>query len=257
MRKLLAADSKRMIRSRWFWLCMAGMLSMAGVFVVMQHTAMDYTVPLSRVIFLPMSFFGLFAAAFVSLFVGEDFGDGFIRNKVIAGLSRYSIFVSSLLVSSCACIVIYLVVTVFTAGIGSLLFEINIDAPQFFTHLLLGMGMCIAYASIYCSITVLCGNRTTSVVLCMGIAFTLLCACLHTNQVMIQPEYKDGLPNPAYVDGIRKAIYALLHDLNPSGQAAQLSAMVIFSPARWFACDLSWVLAAGICSAIFQHRNIQ
>ena len=90
----------------------------------------------------------------------------------------------------------------------------------------------------------------------MGLAFFMLFACLHTNQVMVQAEYKDGIMNPAYVDGPAKMIYAMLHDLNPTGQAAQLSAMKAFAPRRWLFCDFLWILAASIGGFIFQHKDI-
>ena len=63
MRKLLSANSFRIFHSKWFWLCLGGMLAMSVGFIIMQYTAMDYTVPLSRVIFLPMSFYGVTVAA--------------------------------------------------------------------------------------------------------------------------------------------------------------------------------------------------
>jgi len=256
MRRLLYADTFRLFRSKWFWLCLGGMIAMSVAFIIMQLTAMDYEVPLSRVIFLPMSFYGVTIAAFISLFVGEDYSDGFIRNKIIAGHSRYNIFASSLIVSWLAGILIYLMITLFTAGVGSFLFEINVTVAQFCRHLLLGIGMSIAYGCIYCTITMLCGNRTNAVLLCMGLAFFLLFFCLHTNQVMVQPEYKDGVLNPAYVDGILKSIYAILHDLNPSGQAAQLSAMEIFSPVRCMVCDFLWIMIAGVGAVKFTRKNI-
>lgn len=257
MRKLLSADSFRIFRSKWFWLCLGGMLALAGAFVTMQYTAMDYTVPLSRVIFLPMSFYGMVVAALVSLFVGEDFSDGFIRNKIIAGCSRPAIFASNLSVSCFACLTIYLVTTLVTAAIGCLLFEIDVSVSRFLQHLALGMGMCLGYGCIYCTITMVCGNKTTATVLCMGLSFILLVVCLHTNQVMVQPVYKDGIPNPAYVDGFTKVVYGVLHDLNPSGQAAQLSAMEVFKPIRCILCDLLWLLIAGVGCTVFNRKNIQ
>lgn len=257
MRKLLSADIFRISHSKWFRICLGGMLIMACAFVVMQYTAMDYNVPLSRVIFLPMSFYGMAVAALVSLFVGEDFSDGFIRNKMIAGCSRQNIFISNLIVSGLACVVTYLVTVLFTASVGSLFFEADVTFFLFIKYLLMGIGMCLAYSCIYCTITMICGNKTTAVVLCMGVAFLLLCTCLHTNQIMIQPEYKDGVLNPAYVDGFAKTVYGFLHDLNPSGQAAQLSAMEIFSPAHWILCDILWILAVGVGCAIFSRKDIQ
>ena len=93
--------------------------------------------------------------------------------------------------------------------------------------------------------------------LCMGAAFFLLLASLHTNQVMVQPEYKNGLPNPAYARDAAKGIYAVLHDLNPTGQAAQLSMMEIFDPVRWLVCDGLWALAAGMGMCVFNRKNIR
>ena len=257
MRRLLAADVFRIFRSKWFKICLVGMLVMDVAFIVMQYTAMDYSVPLSRVIFLPMSFYGMAVAAQVSLFVGEDFSDGFIRNKIIAGNARPHIFISNLIVSGLACVVIYLVTILFTASVGSLLFETDVTFFLFLKYAFMGIGMCLAYSSIYCTITMICRNKTTAVVLCMGVAFTLLCVCLHTNQMMVQPEYKDGVLNPAYVDGFAKIVYGFLHDLNPSGQAAQLSAMEIFSPVRWILCDIIWILGVGVGCVIFSRKDIQ
>ena len=257
MRNLVSADTLRIFHSKWFWLCLSGMLALSGAFVTMQYTAMDYTVPLSRVIFLPMSFYGMAVAALISLFVGEDFSDGFIRNKIIAGCSRSAVFVSNLLICSIACTVIYLVSTLLTAAVGCLLFEVDVSIFHFLQYLALGMGMCLGYSCIYCTIAMVCGNKTTATVLSMALAFFLLVACLHTNQVMVQPEFKNGIPNPAYVDGIAKSVYAFLHDLNPSGQAAQLSAMEVFAPIRCVLCDVFWLLFAGLGCACFNRMDLQ
>ncbi|MGN1167755.1 MAG: hypothetical protein ACI4S2_15160 [Lachnospiraceae bacterium] len=257
MTRLLYADCLRMLRGKWFWRGLGSMLVISVAFIIMQNTAMDYSVPLSRVIFLPLSFFGVVTAALVSLFTGQDFSDGFIRNKLIAGRCRHHVFFSNLIVSWSACILLYLLTVFFTAAIGSMYFEVDITASQYFQYLFLGIGMCLAYGSIYCTITMLCRNGTTAIVLCMGLSFFLLFLCLHTNQVMVQPEYKGGLPNPAYREGITKILYAILHDLNPSGQVAQLSAMKIFQPIRWLICDFAWILATGVGSVLFRHTDIK
>jgi hypothetical protein len=75
------------------------MLGLSAAFMTMQATAMDYTVPLSRVIFLPMSMYCVTMAAFVSVFVGTDFSDGFIRNKLLTAEHRYSLVISQTIVS--------------------------------------------------------------------------------------------------------------------------------------------------------------
>ena len=256
--RLLGADTVRMYHSRCFWMCLGGMLMMAVGFLLMQGTAMDYTVPLSRVIFLPMSFYGVAVAALISMFVGEDFADGFIRNKLIAGRSRKAVFLSTLMVCWTACVVIYLITTGFTYLAGSFFFEADILFLEFVRHLLLGILTCLAYGSIFCTVSKLVGKKASAVLICMGLAFFMLFFALHTNQVMVQPEYKNGIPNPHYVSGLRKAIYALLHDGNPTGQAAQLSAMHIFHSIRWIVWDLGWMLTAAVLGpALFQRSDIR
>lgn len=258
MSRLLRADAVRMYRGKWFWLCLGGMLLMSIGFIGMQYTAMDYSVPLSRVIFLPLSFYGVAVAALVSMYVGEDFSDGFIRNKIIAGRSRYSIFLSNQMIGWTACVIIYLFITLFTFLVGRGLFEIDVTWAEFGYYLFWGVFMCLAYGSIFGTVTMLTGNKAVAVMLCMGIAFGLLLLCLHTNQIMVQPEYKNGVLNPHYVDGTKKLVYGILHDVNPSGQAAQLSTMDIFNTMRWLVCDMGWMLITTVVGAtLFQRADIR
>ena len=51
MRKQLSANFHRLWRSQSLWLFLGGMVALASFFMMIQYTAMDYTVPLSRVIF--------------------------------------------------------------------------------------------------------------------------------------------------------------------------------------------------------------
>lgn len=89
------------------------MLLLASALMAVQATAMDYTVPLSRVVFLPLSLYSLAAAAFVGVFVGTDFSDGVIRNKLIAAKTRSGIVLSHILTSCIACTCVYAVTTFF------------------------------------------------------------------------------------------------------------------------------------------------
>ena len=144
MRRLLRADFLRLRKSNPFRLCLIGMLVLATGFMVMQATGMDFTVPLSRVIFLPMSMYGIAMAAFVSVFVGTDFSDGVIRNKLLAANHRRSLVLSHILVSCAACVIVYAAVTAFTAGIGRFFFENNVEASEFIRLFLLGIGMSLS-----------------------------------------------------------------------------------------------------------------
>lgn len=255
MSRLFRADCYRMYTKKWIWLCSAMMIAAAAAFVVMQRTAMGYSVSVDRVIFLPMSVYGIAVAALVSLFAGEDFSDGVIRNKIISGRSRASVYFSNMLVCQMGCITVYLLTLIVTLSLGLLLFEINVTVGEVAFYTFLGLFTCMAYAGIYCMITMLAGNKSEAVAICMGLAFVMLFLCLHTNQILMQQEYKDGALNPNYVSGIKRSVYGLLHDLNPSGQAAQLSAMECLNRARFVITDLIWILTAGGAGAFFFEKK--
>lgn len=255
---LLRADFYRLLRSKWLWLSALSMLGLSFAFVAMQHSGMDYVVALDRVVFLPLSFYGVIAAALISLFVGEDFSDGCIRNKIVAGRSRTAIFLSSLIVSCVSCIIIYFLMLAVTISLGLALFENNVASGQLVQMIALGLGSCLMYSCLYCTLTLLIGNRTTAVVVCMVLSFCMLFLALHTNQIVIQQPTKDGLPNPHYISGWMKHFYVFLHDFNPTGQACQLSQMDCHSPLSWLCLNLLWcLLSIGVGAALFANRNIR
>jgi len=256
--RLLRADFFRLFRSRWLWLSVLAMLLLSLGFVSMQYAGMDYVVALDRVVFLPLSVYGVIASALISLFVGEDFSDGCIRNKIAAGRSRSAIFLSHLIVSCFSCAVLYFVMLTVTISLGLVFFENNVPVRQLLSLTALGLLTCMAYAAVFSMLTLLIGSRTNGVVICMIVSFAMLFAALHTNQIVIQQPVKDGLPNPHYVSGVARHVYIWLHDLNPTGQAAQLSAMSCQSPLRWMGMTAAWLLIAVVVGTkIFAEKDIR
>lgn len=258
MSRLLRSDFYRMYHNKKIWLCAAAMITIAIFFIVMQYSAMDYTVAFSRVIFLPMTFYGIVTPALISVFVGDDFSDGVIRNKIVAGRKRSSIYMSNLLCVWSACVLLYTVTVAVTVGIGINFFENDVVLADFLTCFVLGLFTGVAFGSIFCMLSMLIGEKATSVMVCMGLAFGMLFLCLHTNQIIVQEQYKNGVQNLHYVSGMRRIVYEILHDFNPYGQAAQLSSMEYLNPLRWVVADVFWVVAAmGLGIVLFRRKDIK
>lgn len=258
MSRMLRADLYRLWRSASFWLALGGMLALALAFLIMQGTAMDYTVPLSRVIFLPLSMYGAAMAAFVSVFAGTDFRDGMIRQKMLSAGHRYHCVLSAVLISCGACVFFYAFVTALAAGLGWFFFPVNITARDFVRYFFLGLSMSLVTGCLFCVMTMLCQNKVRAVTLCMGSAFGMLFLSLHTNSVLVQPEYKNGALNPHYAGGLRRTVYGLLHDLNPVGQAAQLSSWEVYHP--WRILVLNALLFLGLTvlgCALFERIDLE
>ena len=243
--RLLRADFYRMYGKKCFWMFAGAMAAAAMMFIGMQYTAMDYQVGLDRVIFLPMSFYGVIVSAMISLFIGDDFSDGVIRNKLIAGRRKKEVYLSNFIVTQTACAAVYVGMTAMTVGIGIHLFENNVSVNEFLVYFLLGLLTCLAFGSIFCMLSMLIGNKSTAVMVSMGIAFFMLFLCLHTNQVLVQTEYKNGVLNPHFISGIRRIVY-------------ELSAMNYLNPIRWIFCDMFWiVIGVGVGSFLFERKDIK
>lgn len=258
MSKLLRADFYRMYHSKKLWLCVTTMTMAAIFFITMQYSAMDYIVPFRRVIFLPMTFYGIAISALISFFVGDDFSDGVIRNKIVAGRSRSAIYLSNLICTWSVCALVYIVTVVVTVGIGINLFENDVVLADFLQFFMLGILTGIAFGSIFGMISMVNCNKVISVMICMGLAFGMLFLCLHTNQILVQQQYKNGVLNPHFVSGGKRIIYEIIHDINPFGQVAQLSSMTCLNLIRWICVDVLWMIVSmGLGNVLFHRKDIR
>ena len=92
MNKILKAELYKITHEKWLILASACMIIFSIGFIAMQKTAMGYTVGIDRVVFLPMVMYGIVIATLISVFVSEEFDDGFIKNKIIVNGNRTEIY---------------------------------------------------------------------------------------------------------------------------------------------------------------------
>lgn len=101
MLKLLRADFFCLRRSRTFWLCAAAAFVLSSVYMLRADT--DSMQILDQNLLQVFPFLPILHAAFVSLFLGLEYQDGTMRNKLIVGHSRIHVYLSRLLVSITGC----------------------------------------------------------------------------------------------------------------------------------------------------------
>ena len=266
-----------------FFCCWAGMVLLA-LFLVAEEYSQPYIVLLNQVVFLPLSLYGVVTAAFSAMFLGQEYSDGTIRNKLIAGHSRVHIYLSAFLVTAAGAIILYLSAIAVTASVGSYLFTATVPPKTFLLTGLLGVLLCLSYVGIYCLTSVLCHNRSTSVVVCMMLSVMLLMVALYVNLQLEQDEYipqlnimgveqsdgvsisvsgenTDGLvtmaPNPHYLTGIKRQIAQFIQDLNPTGQAAQICSMSYPNPIQMVLCSALVVLLTCLRGLfVFRRKDV-
>ncbi len=282
MRNLLCADFARLWRNRFFLCCWAGMV-LYGLFLVAEEYLEPYSIPLERMVFLPLSLYGIVAGAFTGMFLGQEYTEGTVRNKLIAGFGKEQVYLSGFCVTAGGALLFYGSASAVTAVLGSLLFSTTKPLGAFLAFGLLGALCCLSYVALFCLIVMLRRSRSVSVVLCMLLAVLLLLVSMYINLQLTQREYIDQLdlmaqsgdvsvsiteenvepnvtlvPNPHYLTGFKRQVAQFLQDLNPTGQAVQICAMRCENPVRVVLCDVFIIAStclAGI--ALFRRKDLK
>lgn len=278
MSKLLRADTARMKRSREFWLCLAVfcIVTVVSVFTTWHEKKMlgessEYTLDSTLFQFTAIS--GFFCAALAGLFVGSDYSNGTIRNKLIAGHRRSSIYFSNLAVTMAASVIMCAAAAAVTVAFGvPLLGNLSTDLPQVALMLLSSLLTGAACGALYTMITALLPGTASAVVVCFGVSLAMLFAASWLQSQLIEPEmaaelislvdgkpvFSDPEPNPLYIGGIKRTVYELLADLLPAGQASQISNFECERLARFPALSILLIVVTSVIGWLgFRKRDIK
>lgn len=210
MNRILKAELYKIFHEKWLLLACFMMIIFSIGFILMQKTAMSYTVGINRVVFLPMVMYGIVISVLISVFVSEEFDDGFIKNKIIANNNRREIYLTGLLSNLIASLIVYLITTLFTLIVSYFLFSINISIWEYVSYFIFGIFIMLVFLGIFYFVSIAVGKKSKAIIINMGLAFIMLIAALIMNGMLM-------------VDN--NFLIQFLFDLNPYGQTAQLTSM--------------------------------
>lgn len=237
MSKLLSANLMRLKKDKIFWIGFIFMFAAGIFFPVMRYMDMKQTGTINNIDngFLGCTLFiGIIMAVFCSLFIGTEYSDGTIRNKVIVGQNRNAIYLANFII--CAVVSIIMCITFFVPylciGIPLLGF-FNMDTRMVLLFVLTAFLLSVAFSSIFNLISMLNHNKALTAVICILLAFLFLVAGAQLNKMLSEPETNMGLvmtengqeyeeiPNPHYLnEGERKTVQ-FIYDFIPGGQVIQ------------------------------------
>lgn len=265
MLKLLRANFYRLWRSQALRLCAAGAFVLSAAFLLGVHAGEDGSATLDNMFLQVFPFLAILHAAFTSLFLGAEYQDGTLRNKLIAGHPRWKVYGAYLITAAAGCFVI---VAGWLAGcaVGAMRFGWFTMPAQ--TMLLV---LAAALTAIFTLVGLLLPNRAAAAVVSIVLAFLLILAGSSFYNALNEPEltqsavmtvngfeYGDLIPNPYYISGIRRAVYRFAVDALPTGQAIQLANRELTRPALSMAASAGLVLlcaAAGM--AAFRRKDLK
>ena len=279
MSRLLCADFAKLKKNRFFWLCIIGMVGFGLFMKIMEYITMqqyaDEAPPLDSMLSVYSMVIGFLTAAFVSLFVGTEYSDGTIRNKIIIGHSRAAIYFSNLIACSAAGFFMCLAYLLPALAAGIPLCGIKTADFRYLAGMILcSFIMTLAFTSLCTLVGMLCQNKAMTAVITILSVCLLFAASVYISAKLNEPETYpeisafagDGsvidardVPNPGYVRGTQRQIYEFLDEFLPTGQSVILTrgdkdASFLLMSA--YSAGITAV-AAGMGIFIFRKRDIK
>lgn len=240
MIRLLNAGFTRLRKNRVFWLFLIFSICMSLFMVYSRYKDMkEYgdIVEVEQIILNYSTILGIVIAIFISLFLGVEYSDGAIRNKITIGHSRIKIYLSNLTIVSVTSIFCYIVFSLISACIGTPLFGwVKLEGVNFNILYIDILFVIVAFSAIDTFIAMICSNKTYTAIgsimlvfVMMMVAltcFNMLCAS-PTIQTVTMGESGEMItneePNPKYPTEKEMKIYQTIVDILPTGQAFQIA----------------------------------
>lgn len=276
MNKLLSAHFARIFHNKVFWVGMIGMFAL-GIFVPIHAFIGQQrdggTVYFDSLFFIYVIPIGLISAAFCSLFLGSEYSDGTMRNKVVVGHSRTHIYLSGLIACSAAGLMISLAYILAICLVGiPLLGMFTIEVPTLLLLLLGSVMMILAFTALFVLLGMLNQNKALVAVISITAFVALFFLATYLNAMLTAPEYYDGyvlagengemvmesMLNPNYLRGMEREITQFFYDFLPTGQALQyanLSAGHLWQMPLYSLLILTASTLSGI--AAFRKKDLQ
>ncbi len=268
MSKLLSANLSRLFKSKVFWLTAAAMLAINTFAVIMVGTN-PMNDPFDIEFFAMMPSFGLYAAFFSSMFLGTEYSDLTIRNKLIVGHSRSEVFFANLFTCLIAA-AIFFIVWAGTTCIGIPFFGAeNIVVKPCLLKAMVGFFTLVSVTSIMSVISQLITRKAVIAVTAIFAALALILLGSYFYNMLCEPETnlelvnisEDGsmefneVPNPAYIAGVLRPVYEAILRVLPTGQQILLADEPLSQPALMIAVSLAVTVVVSVIGYLFFRKK--
>ena len=245
MYKLLKANSFRLKKDVVFWLFICASIGIA-IFEVwqandnIQKSFGNYKVTIYEAISEFVEPIGLAIGLFVSLFIGNEFSSGIIRNKIISGHKREKIYLSYLINIIISAIIAWIIYSCVILLVGRNIFETsNKSLSEIIITIINIILNIVCFCSMFLLITMVFSDPTINVILCVMLFFMSFLFISNLSLTVNATPYKlvsNGFtengeitdvvtePNNLYIENkternIVKSLYFLL----PTGQAGEIN----------------------------------
>lgn len=277
MRKLLAADFSRLRKDPFFRCVLAAVVIFSFVNVLNSARSCaamaqrGFIKTLDDFYFNQAPLMGAFFGLFSSWFLGTEYADGTIRNKLIVGHRRGHIYLSNFTVCAAASLIL-LAAWLLVSALGfGLIGPMEMGATEFVSYISAAVVVTLSFAALFTMIGSLSANKAGTVICTFIVFFTLFAIASGLYDRLCAPEMIEGVtymngqflspeptPNPLYLSGIVRTVCQCTLEFLPTGQALLINDVALEQPIRAILLSAAFaigVLALGSC--LFRRKNIK
>lgn len=242
MLKLLNANLTRLKKSKITFIMSLTVIVMAFIVLFNQYqefknydTLITFDTSLFNIFLIIIS---LIIAIFTGLFLGIEYSDGTIRNKIIIGHKRKNIYLANLITIIGVSLFFELIFIILISIIGIPLFGFHLASFKYFLYtIFMTQIIIISSACIYTFIATIFSNNTIINVVCLLIAFGSYFTTLALMQIVETPEYIETATitdndsgginyikekNPKYPSELTRKICNTIMDIIPQSQSIKI-----------------------------------
>ncbi|MCI8407750.1 MAG: ABC transporter permease subunit [Lachnospiraceae bacterium] len=286
MSKLLSAEFARLCKSFLFKFCLV-FSAFLGIFCVLMlwwdvkcnsalYAKLDITYSnADNLIFAGGLYLIFVISVFISIFVGTEYSDGTIRNKLTIGHTRRNIYLSKFIVCATANILVYLLYIVVVLVLGNFLINgTTMTIIEIISFTMTGITAILALTALLVLLSLSNQNKAIGAVVLLLTTLILFFVALGIGQRLAAPEYYDDSividaetnkpitiekqKNPSYLTGTKRKIYEFLNNFLPVAQIYQIAMhfsdnfvlIVIYN------CIII-IVTTGTGIVIFQKKNLK
>lgn len=275
MLKLLNAGFTRLRKNRAFWILSIFSIALGLYMLFINYSGMKKygdTIEVEQLMLNYSTIIGIVIAIFTSLFLGVEYSDGAVRNKISIGHKRVNIYLSNLIIVTVTSLFSYILFLGIVASIGIPLFGM---ITMSFSKLLMFLGcifiVIIAYSSIFTFLAMIISNKTITSIVSIMLAFGLMMYALVCLNILQTPEFNDyatidetgeykieQLPNPKYPSETKRKVYQTLLDINPAGEMFQLAGRTApnLSVLPIYSLGI-FIVATGVGLVLFRKKELK
>lgn len=267
MLKLLSANKIRLKKSKLFWIGLFVTIGYSVFLLIMNYIEKvsyigNSIVQMDWYLLSPFSVISFFCPIFSSIFIGTEYSDGTMRNRLIVGHTRKNIYLANFITICLVNFIITLITSAIIILLGALLLGWHMTNPVLFLlHYIGGIMMLVAFSGFFTLVAMAIHNKTMGVVtsIIVFLASYMIAGVIRRlvfsfyNGEAISDVFS-GLSN----DMVSQPVLEFLYDIIPMGQCFQIISGTVFHPLRLPVYSALFTAITVICGVlVFRKKDMK